>query len=177
MKKLILLTPILLLLAGCNNGNDTNSAPEVEIQEVKTVGEGQSCGGSEGKFCEAGLNCISDFNKADGRGRCTDTVIDKEIECGRDQKPVCAIRGRIKNGYLNECEALRHGATILSSGFCEKSDAVIGDCQAKALAIGICPKITRGNEFDGKKCLEKNVRGCDAELPFPSMESCEQNCM
>ncbi len=175
MKKLILLAPALLLLAGCNN-EEVKPQPEVEIQEVKTVGEAQSCGGSEGKFCEAGLDCVSDFDKADGRGRCTDTVVDKEIECTRDQKPVCAIRDRVKNGYLNECEATRHGATILSTGFCQKSDEAIGDCQAKAMAIGICPKVTRGYEFDGKKCVEKNVRGCDAELPFPSMESCEQNC-
>lgn len=151
--------------------------PEAEIEEVKTVAEGQTCGGSEKKLCAVGLDCIFDFEKADARGRCVDTVEDKTIECPRTQKPVCAIRGRIKNGYLNECEATRHGATILHEGFCQKSDDAIGNCEAKALGIGNCFKVTRGYEFDGKKCVEKNVGGCDAELPFPSMESCEQNCM
>ncbi len=89
---------------------------------------------------------------------------------------MCAIRGHIKNGYLNECEAKRHGATILSSGFCERDDSVIGNCEAKAMGIGTCFKVTRGFEFDGKQCVEKNVGGCDAELPFPSEESCVIAC-
>lgn len=176
MKKLLLLVPALLLIIGC--GNQTTPADtNIELEEVTTVSEGQTCGGSEKKLCSVGLECIFDFDKPDARGRCTDTIADKDIKCTREQKPVCAIRGRTKNGYLNECEAHRHGATILHDGFCQKTDDAIGKCDAIALGIGNCFKVTRGYEFDGKKCIEKNVGGCDAELPFPSLESCQQNCM
>lgn len=174
MKKLALAFAPLLFLAGC--ADTTEDTPTVIMEEVQTATTGETCGGVEKKLCESGLDCIFDFDKSDARGRCTRTVVDEEIECPRDQKPVCAIRGRIKNGFLNACEATRHGATIISEGFCQKDDTIIGSCEARATGIGNCFKVTRGFEFDGKKCVEKNVGGCDAELPFPSMESCTLAC-
>ena len=176
MKKFALALMPLLFIAGCSNTPEETGPTDVVTEEVQTAAVGETCGGVEKKLCESGLDCVFDFDKADARGRCERTVIDEEIECSREQKPVCAIRGRIKNGYLNECEALRHGATILGSGFCQKDDSVIGNCEARATGIGTCFKVTRGFEFDGKKCVEKNVGGCDAELPFPSLESCQLTC-
>ena len=175
MKKLSLALIPLLFLAGCSDAPEEKPT-DIIMEEVKTAEAGETCGGVEKKLCASGLDCVFDFDKSDARGRCVRTVIDEDIECPKTQAPVCAIRGRIKNGYLNECEAARHGATVLSSGFCERDDSVIGNCEAGAIGIGTCFKVTRGFEFDGKKCVEKNVGGCDAELPFPSMESCVIKC-
>ncbi len=174
MKKLILAIAPLLFIAGCTNTPE--KAPDVIMEKVQTAEAGETCGGVEKKLCASGLDCIFDFDKSDARGRCARTVIDEEIKCPKDKKPVCAIRGRIKNGFLNECEATRHGATVLSTGFCERDDSGIGSCEARAMGIGNCFKVTRGFEFNGEKCVEKNVGGCDAELPCPSMESCTLTC-
>lgn len=175
MKYIALAFVPLLFLTGCSE-MDEPSTPNIITETVSTANAGETCGGVEKKICAEGLECIFDFDKSDARGRCVRTVIDENIECSRKQVPVCALRGRMKNGYLNECEAQRHGAQVIASGFCERNDAVIGNCEAQAIGIGTCFKVTRGFEFDGKKCVEKNVGGCDAELPFPSMESCVLTC-
>ena len=176
MKKVLLAIAPLLFLAGCADTPEEIPTTDIITETVQTAEAGDTCGGVEKKLCASGLDCIFNFDKSDARGRCVRTVVDEDIVCPREQKPVCAIRGRTKNGFLNECEAARHGATVLSSGFCEKDDSFIGNCEARATGIGTCFKVTRGYEFDGKKCVEKNVGGCDAELPFPSMESCTLNC-
>ncbi len=175
MKKLIIALIPLLFVVGCSPSSEEKPS-DVIIEEVQTAKTGETCGGVEKKLCESGLDCVFNFDKSDARGRCARTVVDEEIECQKIQSPVCAIRGRTKNGYLNECEATRHGAKVLSSGFCQRDDSVIGNCEARAIGIGTCFKVTRGFEFNGKKCVEKNVGGCDAELPFPSMESCVIKC-
>ncbi len=176
MKYFLIAFTAVLLLSGCGK-TDTTQEPDITTETVQTADVGETCGGVEKKLCASGLECIFDFDKADARGRCTRTVVDEEMKCSREQVPVCAIRGRLKNGYLNECEARRHGATVIAQGFCTPDDSVIGNCEAQAIGIGTCFKVTRGFEFDGNKCVEKNVGGCDAEIPFPSMESCELTCM
>ena len=176
MKTLILAFSVIFLLVGCTNSVEETPDTTVVTQKVETATAGETCGGVEKKFCESGLNCVFDFDKSDARGRCVRTVIDEDIKCSPTQIPVCAILGNTKNGFLNECEAHRRGATILYEGFCKRDDSVIGNCEARAIGIGNCFKVTRGFEFDGKKCVEKNVGGCDAELPFPSMESCVLTC-
>jgi hypothetical protein len=177
MKKLILAFIPLLFIVGCSDTPKESPTTDIVSEKVKTATSGETCGGVEKKLCESGLDCIFDFDKSDARGRCVRTVIDEDLKCPKTQQPVCAIRGRSKNGYLNECEARRHGATILSEGFCQRDENVVGSCKTKAIGIGNCFKVTRGFEFDGKKCVEKNVGGCDAELPFPSKESCAIACV
>ncbi|MCF7846690.1 MAG: hypothetical protein K9M51_01330 [Candidatus Gracilibacteria bacterium] len=140
---------------------------------------GETCGGAAAKLCKPGLECVFDFDKADARGRCADSVVDKDVECPLVKNPVCGQKGLQKNGYLNECEAERHGAEILHTGFCKIDPEVEGDCEAQAMGIGTCFKVTRGWEYNKKAdtCVQKNIGGCEAEIPFRTRDLCLEACV
>ena len=157
---------LAFVLFGCG-GSEDSKTPKVSKEKVETVGLGEKC---DKKKCGAGLEC--NINKI-----CIETVVDKNLECPETKAPVCAKKDSRKNGYLNKCEAQRHGAEFLYSGFCKKDEEVKNSCEAKVLAIGNCEREYIGFEFDGKKCIEKKVMGCDAELPFETKESCEKKCL
>lgn len=166
MKKYCLLLIVLCsLLTGCS-GEDGPQSIDFEGDEAKTVGVGESC---MEKNCHRGLECDRDFV-------CVNTVEDPNMVCPETQKPVCGFRDGRKNGYLNECEAERHGAEVLYEGFCKPDESVSGNCEEKVTSIGNCRVIYTGFEFDGKNCQEVKVGGCDADIPFTSQESCEATC-
>lgn len=168
MKKLFLVAGILLLLTGCGE------TPEKKAASVSRIGE--SCGGALGNTCGEGEECIFDFSKPDARGRCEKILVLDGFKCPKTQSPVCGKKGHQKNGYLNDCEMERHGATFVSKGFCEPDPSVIGNCRAEAVGIGTCFEVRRGYEYKNGHCTEVNVGGCDAEIPFASREQCIETC-
>ncbi len=121
-----------LILFGCSNNTapiesqntQNNSQDQVGLSEVKavkqvpikTVGLGKTCGGSENIGCKTGLICQLTQGV---EGICIEAVVQKNLTCSKERKPVCGERHGIKNGYLNECEAIRHGATIINQGLCK----------------------------------------------------------
>ncbi len=100
----------------------------------------------------------------------------RPTECEEIKAPVCGIKDGAKNGYLNECEVRRHGAEFLYKGFCKQDETVPGNCEAKLTPIGNCEAAFIGVEFDEEKCTERTVSGCEAEIPFADLASCEEKC-
>ena len=185
MNKKLLLIPALFLLTAC--GTPTVDTPQItpagenpvkinSSEEAVGAKQGETCGGLEKTPCMIGLECVFDFDKSDARGRCEDSVVDKTVECNKEQVPVCGQKGLQKNGYLNKCEALRHGAKIIHKGLCKIDKTVAGNCKAKAISVGNCFSVTVGWEFDGEKCMKRNVGGCEAEIPFATEEECATKC-
>ncbi|MCF7830934.1 hypothetical protein K9M41_02990 [Candidatus Gracilibacteria bacterium] len=171
MKKLAIIG-FVFLLVGCGTNNSSNIGSE----QVETVGVGEVCGGLGKMKCQPGLECLFDVNSADLSGVCRKTVTDPDLECSKDKKPVCGLKERQKNGYLNECEAERHGAEIVYERFCEIDENVKGNCAAKVRSIGNCEALFTGYEFDGQSCQQVKVTGCEGELPFGSMMGCKEAC-
>ena len=174
MKKLFSVTFVLTLaltLAACQTEkapsletNDSSMGAQSEI--VETVGLGESC---EENLCGSGFECNE-------KKICVETVVIKDLFCPETKAPVCGQKGDFKNGYLNECEARRHGATIVHEGFCKPDESVKGNCDAEITRIGYCDTLQTGVEYNGKKCISKTVTACDAEIPFITIGSCEKAC-
>ncbi len=173
MKKLLFLLPAFFLLTACQPTNKSDT-PQVQSEKVQTAKVGEYC--DKNKKCTFSLECKYDAQNFDAGGICVETVVDKDAECPEVRSPVCGKKGRNKNGYLNECEAKRHGAEILHEMFCKKDETVAGSCEAESLGIGNCEKLAIGFEFDGNKCVSANVTGCDAEIPFGSLKECQAKC-
>jgi len=172
MKKFLVFCAAFFLFA-CEKNSE--KVGELRSEKVKTVGVDEKCNSTEKLFCDPGLECELNLENPEIGGICIETVVDKNLECDEKKEPVCALKNNRKNGFLNRCEARRHGAEILHEKFCEKND-VAGDCSAKVLAVNFCEQIFSGFEFDGENCVEKKVVGCDAEIPFVTKIECEQKC-
>ncbi len=179
--KHLLLVLVAFCLVACGEGNNTPEAPEaidpsgaqaqpVDPNQISQLGE--ACGPDSNKQCGSGLVCKQPDNI------CVQKVVDDTLECPTEQKPVCAILGNNKNGYLNECEARRHGATVLSQGFCKPDPTVEGSCTSPALSIGNCQQTFTGARFNEvtKNCEDVNLIGCSADLPFKTVAECETAC-
>lgn len=168
MKKSIFLALLLTLsLTACQKeSNDTKEEINVGSEKVETVGLGDSC---EEKKCGDGFECNEEKI-------CVETVVVKDLFCPEMHDPVCGKKGNFKNGYLNECEATRHGAEVLYKGFCNKDETAKGNCEARITRIGYCDTLHTGVEFDGKNCVAKTVTACDAEIPFTTLRACEEKC-
>lgn len=186
MKKYILLV-FAFGLWGCNKTPDqevlTETKDSVEIVEpsvgsksVKVSPEGGACGGVEKKKCAEKLECVYEEYVENAIGKCVNPVVDKNVECPQAQVPVCGLKGKRKNGYLNECEAKRHGAEILNKGLCKMDPAVLSSCKAVVRGIGTCDTFVMGYEFNEKKCVAQGIFGCEAELPFQTKEDCVVSC-
>lgn len=132
MKKVFILT-LALFLTGCGESTtQTINSPqgefqkgigitqlhEVKQQAVETVGLGETCGGEAAISCKSGHICQLTEKHIQSKGICIETVTQKNLTCPKEKAPVCAEREGITNGYLNECEAIRHGATVVSQGLC-----------------------------------------------------------
>ena len=181
MKKYAILLASLFVLIGCGKSDDDIqridvSTDNIQSQTVKVSSLGGTCGGEQAIKCGDGLECKNNNPAPGSTGICVETVVDKNLECEDTKSPVCGQKGDNKNGYLNACEAQRHGAEVLHKGFCKVDPATEGSCTAKAIGIGNCEAFFTGYEFDGSNCVEKSFAGCDAELPFPTLEACENTC-
>ncbi len=176
MKKFVILA-VALSLFGCGSDtpSDTDSNTNIDSETIETVGIGAICGGIEDIKCSSKLMCKREKQMAEAMGTCVDTVVDKDIECEQTKAPVCGLKGRQKNGYLNECEANRHGAEILHEGFC-KVEPIKNNCKAPVRSVENCEMFMVGYEFDGTECQEVRVAGCKAEIPFPTLKDCQMEC-
>lgn len=169
MKKLLILAFAPLLVACSNTPTqipESNPIINPSNKTVKVSLLGESCAE---QFCDSGLAC-------DTTKTCIDPVVDKKLVCTKDHKPVCGQKGNNKNGYLNECEAKRHGAIVVSEGFCEVNEKVAGNCYARILSIGNCREDFTRFRFDGEECVSETLPGCDIEAPFETKELCESSC-
>ena len=175
MKKFLILA-FGLFLVGCGSSEEEIKTIELSnTEKVTTVGEGEFCGGEAKIKCGVGLECLIDVESEDISGKCIDTVEEKYLECPETQAPVCGLKRNQKNAYLNECEALRHGAEILHDRFCKVED-VSGDCKADVLSVGNCEIIHIGYMKKLTGCQEVKVAGCDIQTPFESLEACQNSC-
>lgn len=178
MKKFVILA-VALSLFGCGSDtpSDITSNTRINSKTIETVDTGEMCGGIAGFVCESGLECRYDGNYPDAGGICVETVVDKDMQCDQTKAPVCGLKERQKNGYLNECEAKRHGAEILNEGFCKIEPEKKNNCKALVIGIGNCEMFTLGYEFDGEECQEISISGCEAEIPFPTLKDCQMECL
>jgi len=181
MKYFVPLCFTFLLLAGCEKPvspkTDSPSYPvSVETEKIDTSALGEVCGGADELRCETGLECEFDGTRSRGEGLCVKSVIDESLECPDTKAPVCGQKGRVKNGYLNECQARRHGATIVSEGFCKNDETVKGNCKGRLQAIGNCDTVFTGFEAADGKCREVSISACDAEVPFATEGECKISC-
>lgn len=188
MRKLLVLMTIFSLW-GCGNTqpeeipaekNEVMSLNEnATFEAIETVAKGEACGGELTSFCKKGLECQVDKESLDGSGVCVESVEQADLECPKAQRPVCAIKNGTKNGYTSECEAIRHGATVIADGFCEVDPAVAGNCEATFIPMGICATDIEGVSFDAETntCIKKTAKACDADIPFTTVEECQSICL
>lgn len=174
MKKLILLA-LAVVLWGCSEESPAGSM-NVDGKVIQTQGVGEDCGGILNKKCGPSLECKRDYPAPESKGTCVDTVVDKSLECEANKAPVCGLKERQKNGYLNACEAERHGAEILYERFCKSDPSIPGNCKAQVRSIGNCEAFFEGYEFDGNTCVMVPISGCELESPFASLQECQQKC-
>ncbi|MCF7812813.1 hypothetical protein K9M59_04470 [Candidatus Gracilibacteria bacterium] len=178
MKKYILLGAALFFLSGCDGTNPDENPDSLNVSgdPIQTQKLGEECGGPLGKKCASGLECKKENPRPESFGVCVEIVVDETLKCEPTKDPVCGQKGNTKNGYLNECEARRHGAEVLHKGFCIPDTNVVGNCDASIMGIGNCEAYFEGFEFDGTACIRKGVSGCDAEIPFDTLEDCQEKC-
>ncbi len=172
MKKFFFLALASSFLWGCDSDSSV-SVPAHQGHRVQTVEEGKSCGGDI--RCRDGLVCRYGSEVRALSGVCVKKVEGVDMKCPPIQSPVCGLRERQKNGYLNECEAMRHGADILNEGLCKNAE-VQGNCEAMVRGIGNCEMEIRGFEAVSGKCREVFASGCEGEVPFGSESECEETC-
>lgn len=129
MKKLLLLALCALVLVGCTHDHPhtPDTTPDTQTEDTLTLNDpafdsqkvipqqvGDVC--SQEQPCQSGLECFD--------GTCETIMIDDSIVCDKTKAVVCGAHprgGQIE--YLNECEARRHMAEILSQGFCPSSQS------------------------------------------------------
>lgn len=181
MKKLTILFASLFIFVGC--GKKTDDIQHIDVSSsnigsntIVTSSLGEACGGEAATKCGDGLECKNNDPAPGSAGICVETVVDKTLECEDIKSPVCGQKGDNKNGYLNACEAQRHGAEVLHKGFCKVDPETEGSCTAKAIGIGNCEAFFEGYEFDGSNCVKKGFSGCEAEFPFKTLQACETAC-
>ncbi len=153
----------------------------IDKTAVSTVEKGAKCGGKVDNIkCKSGLVCEIDLKSTDNSGICTEIGIDENIVCPATQSPVCARNKEQtnKNGYVNKCEAEKHGRSILHEGFCKVEPTARKNCESQVLGVENCNDVFVGYEFSvsSSECLEKKVIGCTAEIPFDSLEECNKTC-
>lgn len=173
-----------ILLTGCNSDlkvevEDTPTqidTSDINAESVSLAPVGEACGSKIETLCAEGLFC--DYSAGEKTGICTQKEVNPNITCDKTKEPVCGQKGRQRLGYLNECEARRHGAEILNTGFCQPED-IADSCAHKIYSLGNCGDEFNGVEYNSTEdeCVKINVRGCEAQLPFETLEACETTCL
>lgn len=187
MKKSFIIIVSLVFISGCSQSPNTadtnpkNQSPPINQNNIgseiiRASALGEACGGTENTLCASGLECKKEKNKADEVGICIESIV-QEMDCPETKAPVCGIKEGRLNGYLNECQAKRHGAIIHSEGLCKIDKNKIESCDAPAQILGNCiEKKFSIIEFKNGQCEEKEVRACEALSPFSSLQSCKDLC-
>lgn len=189
MKRLLLLVPLLLVACTSEVSDNTPTEPVnvtainasdaggqvIDPKQLAKLGE--TCGPKTEKICATGLSCQFEGSQQE-TGICLPTVVNPELECDETQAPVCGLLGNNKNGYLNECYARRYGAVVVNEGLCKPDPLVKNNCDARAYSLGNCEAVFKGAALNQKsgKCEAVQLVGCDADIPFESLEACEQAC-
>lgn len=194
MKKLFILTLISGFLFGCSTLTSTPDTTNETIKITEKIKnpqapdalpeQGKVCGGNKNITCTLPLFCVFDQDSPTGQGTCQNLIVDKDLDCNEKlfkeekpkQDPVCAQIGNQKYTLLNECEAMRRGATEFVKGFCKPLESVKNNCEASAAAMGTCFNTTEAWQFDGNECVQRFITGCDFEIPFETQAACEQQC-
>jgi len=179
----ILALMVSFVLTGCNFNLDLDteevpSVPQVidtiNSEGIILVGEGEACGSKVETLCQTGLFCA--YTPGKSVGECEVKEIDPNITCEKVREPVCALKDRTKLGYLNECEARRHGAEILNEGFCNV-EVGVNPCLAPVRSLGNCADTISGFELQAGSCTEVVLTGCEIESPFESLDACNSACL
>lgn len=190
--KFLLSILAVLVLAGCTPSQTIDPAeavdPNVTIIDAKDAGSeiidprsisrlGENCGPTSAKLCASGLSCQFEGTQQE-TGKCLPIIVNPDLECDETQAPVCGLIGNNKNGYLNECYAQRFGAVVISDGFCKPDPNILNNCDARTYSIGNCQQSFMGawvNPESGS-CEDVTMVGCGADIPFESVESCQEAC-
>ena len=190
MMKYLMTFVLAFTLLGCDQNaspkTDTPTAPNVidasnasstliDPNEIARLGE--ACGPSSEKLCASGLTCQFEGMQQEA-GVCLPEVVNPDLECDETQNPVCGLIGNNKNGYLNECFARRYGAVVLNEGFCKNDESIKNNCEARAYSLGNCQDSFTGARFNDEtgECEAVTLVGCSADIPFDSLEACQQTC-
>ena len=173
MKKYLVLA-VAVLLVGCG---EEPSGIDYSKKIVKVAKSGDFCGGVKNVKCATGLECSFNHKYPAVGGTCVESVVDGTLNCPAVQALVCGLKGRQKNGYLNECEAERYGAKVLGKGLCKVDESVVGLCAGVLRGVGNCETLHVGHEFMDGACEKLSVMGCEAEIPFLELEECERVCL
>lgn len=164
MKKFVL--PIIsLFVIGCDS-QPPDQDVQIKTETINTAKIGEAC---TDNLCGDGLTC-------NDQNICVSKDVDPTITCGTEQKPVCGLKERVKNGYLNECEARRHKTTVLYEGLCKLDPTVKGRCDRSATVMGNCETEFVGYEHTSAGCSKIRLTGCSAEIPFNTQQACEKTC-
>jgi len=168
MKKLIILAFGLISLTACGNTTKTGNNIETPKDNVDVI--------KLSDISNVGFQTIKEGEKIKEN---TIPVV-KDMECPKEKVPVCGQIGTTLNGYLNKCEAERHGAKVIAEGFC-KLEALKEEekCDAEFLTIGNCEMHVEGFVFNksSKTCEKVSGNSCEgAQIPFTEKENCEKTC-
>ncbi|MDA3856028.1 MAG: hypothetical protein PF569_07230 [Candidatus Woesearchaeota archaeon] len=65
--------------------------------------------------------------------------------------------------------------TVINNSLNEKNNP----CNLKMEGLGTCKVNYFGFEYDSlnNECVEKNINGCDAQIPFHEKDVCENSCV
>lgn len=188
--KIILFGTILVLLSACTNSyqpteklNDIPNKIDLKntdstLIDPKNISQlGETCGPESKKLCASGLSC--QFKETtQTEGLCLPLVVNPDLECEENQKPVCGLIGNNKNGYLNECFAQRYGAIVLSEGFCKNDETIKNNCEAQTYSLGNCQTTFAGAHYNTEtnNCETIKLVGCSTDIPFETLEACQSRC-
>ncbi len=129
----------ILILAGCSEANLGYRGLSDQTDSIIDDLDGSVCQNNDS--CGVIEACIFDIGKCDAGkdGRCG--KIDPLKSCEDTGEPVCGCDGVT---YESQCDALRHGATILARGACAAECEMDSGCQGGAMCVnGNCESGTR----------------------------------
>ncbi len=95
----------------------------------------------------------------------------------KNKEYICVLENhKSLYGYLSPPE---NWSVIYSNEFTIKEKSVLDlRCNEKVKGVGYCRGFREGYEFDSEtgKCVKKGASGCSFEIPFESLEECQEVC-
>lgn len=178
------LSPLLLAAKGCDNagvvGDDCPTADACTGGTAGTgtgtggaggvVSVGRTCGGLQGRSCEAGLFCAFDVSAKCGATDRSGICEEKPRACDLIYQPVCGCDGKT---YGNECEAAASGVSLSAHGPCQDDPGPDPDPE------GDCGGLQGLTCADGEYCQFAAGAQCGAGDQLgqcePKPEGCNKN--